>query len=74
MPVHPENNSVFAKAKIPLLMLTSELDAFKRGMRTQFLPMARKWAQILILAAKRNKKAPLLRCFFIWRREWDSNP
>jgi len=61
MPIHPENNLVFAKATIPLLMLTSKLDAFKRGMRTQFLPMARRWTQILILAAKRNKKAPLMR-------------
>ena len=59
MPVHPENNSVFAKAKIPLLMLTSELDASMRGMRTQFLPMARKWAQILILAAEKIQKKHL---------------
>ena len=57
MPVHPENNSVFAKAKIPPLMLTSELDAFMRGMRTQFLPMARKWAQILILSAEKIQKS-----------------
>ena len=61
MSVHPENNSVFAKAKIPLLMLTSKLDAFKRGMRSQFLPMARKWAQILILSAEKIQKAPLMR-------------
>ena len=57
MTVHPENNAVFAKAKIPLLMLTSKLDASMRGMRTIFLPMARKGAKILILSAGKIQKS-----------------